>query len=110
MERDLHGDQQKVLFDREATVVLYHDTIAAPRRGLVQLRFVQEPCVPARQGWIPHKALNLLLQNYYIDGFLRVGTGLEARTTTWANALILNNLAERGGFEPPLGCLFPKTV
>jgi hypothetical protein len=23
---------------------------------------------------------------------------------------ILVDMAERGGFEPPLGCLFPKTV
>jgi hypothetical protein len=27
-----------------------------------------------------------------------------------ARRLILKDLAERGGFEPPLGCLFPKTV
>jgi len=31
-------------------------------------------------------------------------------TQEWAFLVCLFSMAERGGFEPPLGCLFPKTV
>jgi hypothetical protein len=51
-----------------------------------------------------------------VPQLLSEGTQLGARneviTVQQAQPLeaVRENLAERGGFEPPLGCLFPKTV
>jgi hypothetical protein len=41
-----------------------------------------------------------------------LGARNEVITVQQAQPLeaVRENLAERGGFEPPLGCLFPKTV
>jgi hypothetical protein len=51
-----------------------------------------------------------LLQNYYSVLVLLVGRGLKTAEMNPASWLIPNELAERGGFEPPVPVLASTTV
>ena len=51
-----------------------------------------------------------LLRFYYTWLFFGDEEDFEAETENTPKQLNTKDLAERGGFEPPLGCLFPKTV
>jgi hypothetical protein len=60
----------------------------------------------------PHGAT--CISRYYVFITITVVGGFGGSqygfTDSVRKGMIPKDLAERGGFEPPLGCLFPKTV
>jgi hypothetical protein len=53
---------------------------------------------------------SLLLQIYYIGRFALGEMGQGEEKSMLCKSLKLNRMAERGGFEPPVGVLAPTTV